>query len=93
MVKRSKGKVSKHSRLLRRRVRTSYGMTKLVRTFQEGAKVVIAPKSTFGGAGMPHPRYRGRLGTVIGRQGSAYVVEIRDGRMTKRLTVTPVHLE
>jgi large subunit ribosomal protein L21e len=42
---------------------------------------------------IPHPRFNGRTGTVVGRQGRAYFVEIVDGGKTKRIIVTPEHLK
>lgn len=42
--------------------------------------------------GMPHPRFEGRTGRVIGRRGRAYIVEIRDGGKTKQLIVRGEHL-
>jgi large subunit ribosomal protein L21e len=43
--------------------------------------------------GMPHPRYQGKTGTVVGRQGRAFVVEIVEGKKTKTLLVGPEHLQ
>lgn len=82
--------MSKRSRLL--------GMTKnkltvnqLVKPFKEGDNVVIDLKVRY--TGMPHPRYRGRHGTVVGTRGKAYLVKIRDGRMEKELVIPGVHLQ
>jgi large subunit ribosomal protein L21e len=41
---------------------------------------------------MPHPRFKGRTGKVVGRQGRAYFVEIRDGGKSKKVLVQPEHL-
>ena len=41
---------------------------------------------------MPHPRFNGKIGEIIGRQGRAYVVQIRDGNKIKRLIVRSEHL-
>jgi len=43
--------------------------------------------------GMPHPRYQGRTGIVVGYRGSAAEVEIGKGKNAKRLIVHPVHLK
>ncbi|MEW6329497.1 MAG: 50S ribosomal protein L21e [Candidatus Micrarchaeota archaeon] len=91
MMKRSRGLVSKRSRLLRKRAGKKYlGMGKLTKSFELGARVCIRHES--GQGGMPHPRYRGRHGVVVGKQGGAYVVEIQDGNMKKRLIIPAVHL-
>ena len=43
--------------------------------------------------GMPHPRYQGKTGLVIGRQGRAFLVEIVEGKKKKTLLVGPEHLQ
>jgi len=92
-MKRSLGKMSKRSRLLRRRVSESkLGITKLIKTFAIGDRVVIDHKSSYFG-GMPHPRYRGKLGIVTGKRGEAYIVEVKVYSSKKKLIVPPVHLE
>ncbi|WP_408958077.1 50S ribosomal protein L21e [Natrinema sp. 74] len=39
-----------------------------------------------------HPRFDGRTGEVIGKQGSAFKVQINDGGSDKTLLVTAAHL-
>jgi large subunit ribosomal protein L21e len=39
-----------------------------------------------------HPRFDGRTGTVVGKQGDAFKVEITDGSTDKTLIVTAAHL-
>jgi len=41
---------------------------------------------------IPHPRFNGRTGKVVGSQGKAYFVEIADGGKNKRVLVSPEHL-
>jgi large subunit ribosomal protein L21e len=41
---------------------------------------------------IPHPRYQGRTGKIVGSQGRAYYLEIHDGGKTKKILVTPEHL-
>ena len=92
-MKRSRGKMSKRSRLLRKRVsKPKLGITKLVKTFNEGDKVHISIKSGHF-EGMPHPKYRGKLGIVVGARGKSYVVEIMDYAKKKQLILPAVHLE
>lgn len=91
-MRRSKGQVSKRSRLLRRRVgERRLGMSKLLKSFKVGESVSISPK--MGYSGMPHPRYRGRIGVIASRRGEAYVIDVRDGNVVKQLIVPGVHLE
>ena len=62
----------------------------LVSGYSIGDRVSIDSQSKY--SGMPHPRYRGRTGTITDTRGHAYVVKVRDGNMLKELTVPPVHL-
>ncbi|MFH1055337.1 MAG: 50S ribosomal protein L21e [Candidatus Altiarchaeota archaeon] len=41
---------------------------------------------------IPHPRFNGRTGKVVGTQGRAYLIAIVDGTKPKRILVTPEHL-
>jgi large subunit ribosomal protein L21e len=43
--------------------------------------------------GMPHPRYQGKTGVVVGQQGRAFLVEIVEGKKAKTLLVGPEHLQ
>ena len=90
MVKRSVGKLSKRSRLLRARVRKKATISQLIREFKIGDKVSVDLNSRY--SGMPHPRYRGQCGVVVGRRGNAYVVKFGIGNSVKTLIVPPVHL-
>jgi large subunit ribosomal protein L21e len=93
MAKRSLGKMSKRSRLLRKRIsERRLGIPRLVKTFELGQAVCIDLKSGHF-SGMTHPRYRGKRGVVVGKRGKAYVVEIHDYKATKRLIIPAVHLE
>ena len=88
-MRRSLGKMSKKSRALGAAAR-KLTVPGLVRSFSVGDCVALDPQSKY--SGMPHPRYRGRTGTIVDTRGKAYVVRIADGRMMKELTVPPVHL-
>ncbi|MFG1530162.1 MAG: 50S ribosomal protein L21e [Thermoplasmata archaeon] len=66
-------------------------VTRFLRSFETGSKVVvrIEPSDPHG---MPHPRYQGRVATVIGKVGRAYRIEFLDGGKRKELIATPIHL-
>ena len=64
--------------------------SQLTRKYSVGQDVVLRQQSRY--EGMPHPRYRGRAGHIVGQRGSAYEVRIQDGNMEKILIVPPVHL-
>ncbi len=62
-----------------------------VQQFDAGEKVHLkldpsVPKGQF------HPRFNGRTGTVVGKQGRAFKVEIKDGSVSKTLIAAPAHL-
>lgn len=88
-MKRSCGKMSKRSRNLGMSLK-KVSAAGAVRKYEVGSKVAIDPQCNF--SGMPHPRYRGRVGTIIGTRGKSYEVEITDGNARKMLVVPAVHL-
>lgn len=59
--------------------------------FEEGQRVVIDIHPSVQ-EGRPHHRFNGRIGKIIGKQGRAYIVEIRDGGKTKKIISHPIHL-
>ena len=89
MVKKSKGPRTRSRKKLKARKRAT--VTKFLQTFKKGDRVVIdiEPSST---RGMPYHRYQGRVGTVIGKRGKSYIVEITDGNKVKRIISRPEHL-
>ena len=93
-MKRSHGfRVSSRKKLTkRRRYRGMPPVTHFLRTFDMDEKVVIKiePSSH---KGMPHPRFYGRIGRIVGKQGRVYKVEIKDGKKKKILLCAPEHLE
>ncbi len=63
-----------------------------VEEYETGEKVHLkidpsVPKGQF------HPRFNGHTGTVVGSQGSAFKVEIKDGGVTKTLIAAAAHLQ
>ncbi|MEM0074515.1 MAG: hypothetical protein QXR85_00800 [Candidatus Micrarchaeaceae archaeon] len=92
-MERSQGLFSGRSRhLSRHHMPSKLGISEIVKQFNIGDKVAIVPKSNF--RDIPHPRYRGKIGTVIGKRGSAYEVEINVSKTTRRMLVVPQrHLE
>jgi large subunit ribosomal protein L21e len=91
-MKRSVGKFSKRTRCLRKRVgEKSIPMRRLLGSFSIGDKVCInlAPSQE----GLPHPRYRGRHGVIVGTRGKSYMVDVKVGKSYKRLIVPSMHLK
>jgi large subunit ribosomal protein L21e len=92
MSKRSNGLFSGRSRHLARHHKPStLSVRELIKSFKVGDKVAIVPKSNT--KEIPHPRYRGRVATVISKRGSAYVVELKMFNAHKRLVVPALHLQ
>ncbi|UCF08975.1 MAG: 50S ribosomal protein L21e [Thermoplasmata archaeon] len=94
MVRRSKGTRSKTRRILSKRPRQK-GMpstTTILQKFEKGerAAIVIDPSVH---KGQPHHRFYGATGTIVGKQGRAYLVEVKAGNKIKRLIVGPEHLK
>ncbi|HEY7588317.1 MAG TPA: 50S ribosomal protein L21e [Thermoplasmata archaeon] len=93
MVKASKGIMEKTRQKFRRSPRER-GLSPITRSFQRfevGDKVVILIDSSVQ-RGWPHNRFHGLTGTVVGRRGRAYLVDVRFGGKTKQGIVLPEHL-
>lgn len=83
----------KSGRKLKKRIREKgIRISKFLQSFEIGeiVHIDIEPASH---KGMPHPRFQGSTGVVVGKRGRAYIVEIRDGGMKKLLFVRPEHLK
>ena len=79
--------LSKHPR-----DRGKISLTRLMQTFENGESVMLMPEPAVHGA-MPHPRYKGRCGIVVGMQGKTYKVAVMDGGVRKVFLSNPVHLK
>jgi large subunit ribosomal protein L21e len=73
------------------RTRGMPNVTKVIQNFEEGQKVHIALDSSVQ-KGQPHPRFHGKTGTIIGKRGRAWLLEIKDGNATKTVIARPQHL-
>ncbi len=89
MVKRSRGGLSGRTKNLRSRRKLT--VSDKVRQFKVGNPVLVSVKPRI--EGMPAPRYHGKYGKILEKQGSAYIVEVKDGKSKKRLVVSPIHLQ
>lgn len=93
MVKASKGIRSKTRHTLKKKAREK-GLTPITRFFQEfsigeKASIIIDPGIQ---RGHPHPRFHGQTGTIIGKQGDAFLVEINEKGKLKTVIAMPEHL-
>lgn len=94
MVKRSKGLRCNTRQKMRvtPRNRGKVPITKSLITFNKGEMVAIKIEPRIQ-KGQPHPKFQGRTGEIIGTQGKAYILMIRDGGKEKRLLARPEHLK
>ncbi|MGQ9538185.1 MAG: 50S ribosomal protein L21e [Candidatus Bathycorpusculaceae bacterium] len=93
-MKKSKGYRSKTRRLLKKKPREKgkISLGKLLCAYQPGSSVVIKIDPSVQ-KGMPHRRYHGKVGTIVGRRGRSYVVNVTQGDAVKEIIVRPEHLE
>lgn len=92
MVQKSRGMRQGTRRKLAQRPGYKPPITKFLRKFNEGQKVIIMQEAS-SQKGMPFPRYKGVVGTISEKRGRSYVVEIRDGGKLKKLISRPEHLK
>ena len=92
MVKKSRGFRAGTRKKLTQKPAYRPSITKFLQEFRKNQRVVVAlePSSQ---QGMPHPRFKGKIGKVIGKRGKSYIVEILDGNKVKRLIARPEHLK
>ncbi len=92
-MKRSRGFFSKATKRLKAKERLT--ATRLIKDFKQGEKVIIDINTShqMHTQTIPSPRYRGRVGKIIEKRGSNYVVEIKDGGKLKKIISHPAHLK
>jgi len=67
-------------------------VTSVIQQFEIGEKVHIVCNPRIQ-KGMPHHRFHGKTGTVIGQRGRAWMLEISDGNAEKIVIARPQHLK
>ena len=94
MTKRIGGFRRKTRSKLRKTPRTKgkISLTKYFQEFNVNEKVILNAEPGYQKA-MYHPRFHGKPGTIIGKQGNCYIIKIKDGGKSKELIVHPVHLK
>ena len=91
MSKGSKGKMARRTRNLGRH-KKKLTVSDMMKKFEEGDKVLVKIKPNYN-TSLPHPKFNGRHGKVLGVKGMAYVIQIKCGKALKSLDILPVHLE
>ena len=67
-------------------------VTCVIQNFDIGQQVHIVCNPSIQ-KGMPHRRFHGLTGTVLGRRGRAWMLTIRDGNADKIVIARPQHLK
>jgi large subunit ribosomal protein L21e len=94
MVKAPKGYRHRTRRVLKKSVREKGAVPSLSRLlveYREGDVVHIDINPSVH-KGMPHRRYQGKTGIVVGRRGRALIVRVKLGEKEKTLFVRPEHV-
>jgi len=95
MVKAPQGLRHRTRKLFKKGIREKGAIPPLGRILIEyrlGDKVYIGVNPAIHG-GMPHRRYIGKVGKVVGFRGRAVIVEVEVGSKTKRLILLPEHIK
>jgi len=93
MVKASKGYRRRTRSVMQKRARDRglSPITRIFQTFEVGEKANINLDPSIH-KGVPHVRFHGHTGTVVGMQGKAYLIDVRMGGKVKQVIVRPEHL-
>lgn len=67
-------------------------LTKFFQKLKEGQKVQLVAEPAYQ-KGMYFPRFHGKVGSIVGKKGKCYLVNINDQGKKKDLIVHPVHLK
>lgn len=67
------------------------GISRFFREFKEGEKVLI-DIDVSSQNNMPHHRFQGKIGEIVGKRGRAYLVKIKDKFKEKIIITMPQHL-
>jgi large subunit ribosomal protein L21e len=94
MVRAPRGLRHRTRKLLKKNVRERGSippLSLLLVEYKEGDVVHIKINPSIH-EGMPHRRYHGRTGVILGRRGLSYIVKVMAGDKEKILFVRPEHL-
>lgn len=92
MAQKTKGQRNKTRKKLKKHVRDKDTVNSHLKDFEEGTKVNIKIDSSVH-RGIPDPKFHGKTGTIKGKKGRAYIVEIDDLNKKKQVNVYPSHLK
>ncbi|MGQ4833301.1 MAG: 50S ribosomal protein L21e [Candidatus Asgardarchaeia archaeon] len=94
MVQKSKGYRTRTRKLLTKPIRKKglHPLGKLLYQYKIGEKVIIKIDPSIH-KGMPHKRFHGKIGRVIGFRGKGIIVEVKDFNKIKQIITLKEHLE
>jgi large subunit ribosomal protein L21e len=91
MVRASRGFRSGTRRKLSKGFREKFRPSAFLKEFRPKEKVLIHqdPSSQ---KGMPHIRFKGKVGEVLGKRGASYVISVKLGNKDMKVISRPEHL-
>ncbi len=94
MTKMSNGTRSGSRMKMTKRIkdRGAPSITRVMQTFEIGEKAAISIDPSIH-SGMPFHNFQGFTGTIAGKQGRCYLLDIKVGTVSKRIVAAPVHLK
>ncbi|MDH5807301.1 MAG: 50S ribosomal protein L21e [Candidatus Methanomethylicaceae archaeon] len=91
-MKHSLGYRNRTRKLLRKRIRErSNPITRILMDYNIGDRVVIKIDPSFV-KGMPHRRFHGKTGIIMGKRGRAYIIKVLMGGFEKTIITRPEHI-
>jgi large subunit ribosomal protein L21e len=83
---------TRHRLSVRPHMRGLPAITKILQQFEIGEKAAVVIDGRIL-KGQPHSSFHGQTGTIVGKQGSAYYLDVRIGGLHKKILLAPVHLK
>lgn len=74
------------------RARGLPGLSRFMVDYENGDKVDIIGDPSFQKRGLPHRRFFGKTGVIVGSRGRCYEVDVKDGNKTKTLFIGREHI-
>lgn len=90
--KKAKGQRAKTRDKLKRKG-SKLSVNKILKEFNAAGETVQVNINSSFHSGIPHRRYQGISGKVIGRQGNAFKIAVKEGNAPRTLIVTAAHLK
>lgn len=90
MTKKSRGFRSGSRKKLKARRKAT--IPDYLKQIKIGERVKISPLPS-SHKGMPHPKFKGKSGVVVGKRGKAYCIKFKDGSKEKEVISSPEHLK